>query len=119
MNLKEIKELTRKDDDKSTFFKEISRLIEIGHQRLFVTPEDIRKFFPTAENNLEMLENVFEALQRADIPYIEKEGQAAEPMEDEEKDYLSKISSDDSIGLYFKEISRTSLLSAEEEIALA
>jgi len=45
MNLKEIKELTRKDDDKSTFFKEISRLIEIGHQRLLVTPEDIRKIF--------------------------------------------------------------------------
>ena len=66
MKLKEIKELTRKDVEKSTFSKEISRLIEIGNQRLFVTPEDIRKIFPTTENNLEIMENVFEALRCAD-----------------------------------------------------
>ena len=83
----------------------ISRLIQIGRKKAFVTINDILQFFPDAEQDVAKLEEAFAALISAGIPYIEdadllvdpsdedikraKEEQEQEEKEDEENKFSS------------------------------
>ena len=115
---------TLEDENESA----VTRLVDFGRKNSVVTIDDILRFFPDAEQDVDQLEDAFNALHEAGIQYVEEntvedsedeEIRFSDMDEDEISDDLANIDADDTIGLYLKDVSRVPLLSADEEVQLA
>ncbi len=100
-------------------------LIEKGDYQGFITADDIVTVFPEVEDAEERLERLRDFFRGAGIEVYEDPAEIPahlrpeeEPEETEEFD-LSAIASDDTVGLYLKEMARVPLLTTQQEVDLA
>jgi len=120
--------------EKKTVLNPIHELIELGHSQGYITFSNILNYFPDAKKDVTSLEKAFASLLEEDIPYLEEddeedletlftdEGGNGKLEEEEEEDHdedlknrLNSIDTNDLIELYFKEAASIPLLSKDEE----
>jgi len=103
----------------------IDELVEKGEDQGYLTLADIIETLPDAEDEPGQLDDVFVLMQEAGIDIYEDEYQAKARAESDDSEDgpeaadLSRISTNDTVGLYLKEMSQVPLLETEEEVRLA
>jgi RNA polymerase primary sigma factor len=117
---------------------DVRRFVELGEEQGYVLLDDILKAFPQVEENLDLLEDIFDELLSAGIPYSEngvdqlrkrivasrrREGESGDTTRDDSKDKMDRLAeavdAGDLMGVYLNQASRVPLLNREEEVALA
>lgn len=114
-------EQKKADRKKKEFEKKSEALIDKGLKRGFVTYSEILKTFPTIEDNIVQLEDLYATLGDAGVDILEGGGLLDIKEEGDDDVYKLKGSSKDfdSVQAYLKEIGKFSLITAYDEKELA
>ena len=94
------------------------RILAKGKERGFITYDEILKEFPTIEDDVELLEEIYEECATAGIEILEG-GRLLDDVIDIKKDIFKEDASYDSIQMYLKEIGQHSLITGAQEKELA
>jgi len=99
----------------------LDELLNLAEEQGYITYDDILYFLPNAEERLDLLEDLFAQLHERGIEVWEEKpqrrGEAPKPSAGEPD--LSDVPVSDPTDLYFREMGREPLLTAEEEVELA
>ncbi len=99
---------------------ELKALIETGKKRGHLTHDEIFEQFPEAEQNIELIDRVYQALLEQGIDVVEDAEEAKPKGKGEEETPVPEgVAIDDPVRMYLKEIGKVSLLSPELEVDLA
>ena len=103
----------------------VAALVGLGRERGYVTYDEILKEFPSIEDNVQLLEDMYERFSTAGVDVLEGGGMLEDTAADEilEKKILQhhrrSDSGHDSIQIYLREIGQYPLLNAAQERELA
>ncbi len=105
----------------------LNMLLEKADVQGYLTTDDLMEFYPDVSRDAERIEAVLVALRRRGVEILDNDvdGDIVEhdsfaPLTDMDfSSNLDSISSDDTIGLYLKEMSRVPLLKVDEEMEIA
>ncbi len=106
----------------------LSMLLEKADVQGYLTTEDLMELYPQVSEDADRLEQIVLALRRRGVDILDQDESEAvfeeseENISDSDVDAfvdLTRISSDDTVGLYLKEMSRVPLLNVDEELDLA
>lgn len=106
----------------------LSMLLEKADVQGYLTTEDLMELYPQVSEDADRLEQIVLALRRRGVDILDQD--EPDPVYEEGDDNLTdeiadpfvdltRISSDDTVGLYLKEMSRVPLLSVDEELEIA
>jgi len=105
--------------------KALERLLDRADTQGYLTIEDLMKAFPDDEDDVENLSMIMLLLRKEGVEIFDQDAyedfisKTKTQMKPDQQKGLGAISSDDTVGLYLKEMSRVSLLSMNEERVLA
>lgn len=103
----------------------IESLLDRADSQGFLTIEDLMEVFPKGDEDVETLSAIMITLRRQGVDILDQDS-IAETLSEDSNDEKNKkrkglevVSSDDTVGLYLKEMSKVPLLSVEKEQSLA
>ena len=122
------KKLTAEEAEKKVAFdkEQMEELVQRGRAKGFVTDTEILYYFPHVEDDISLLEDLYDYLDKNNIKVVETAALIELPKEDEptqkELEAVGKGKMEempDSVQMYLKEIGRYALLTSAEEKDLA
>ncbi len=105
--------------------KIIEVLLERADSQGYLTIEDLMASFPEGDDDVETLSAIMLLLRKQGVDILDQESFEQEYAEDDDdnddppRPGIEHVGSDDTVGLYLKEMSRVALLSVDEELSLA
>ncbi len=117
--------LARAQEKRRIDEKKLDELINRGKGRGFITDTEVLNYFPTIEDNVVFLEEIYNELEKANIKVIETSQLITLPQEDEVSvkglDDMGALdmASLDAVQSYLKEIGKEELLTSQDERELA
>ncbi|MBM3246615.1 MAG: RNA polymerase sigma factor RpoD, partial [Candidatus Omnitrophica bacterium] len=109
--------------------KDLEKIIALGRQKGYLTYDEVNDLLPEDISSSEDIDRIFELLGNEDIQLVETEGEKepAKNIEPPKEDMLGEqlkaeerfLPLDDPVKMYLKQMGSVSLLSREDEIALA